>query len=264
VSQSIYLPGEVLDSPAFRALPDRARMLYIYLRSYSDPNGKPVFPSHAALAERVGCSVRTVRRSLAELRTAGLIEPGEKRGEVAFIGTAAPQPREPEAADTVALLGEIGIAPAEAQDLIAKSPHATGRYITDVVAYVKRGAEVGVRSPRAVARYALMTGKVRITGTKAGPPKRPPVSAPAVILEERITDMSRDEWINSIPEHKRSAIGKGAPTLCCSTCGGSRYHQSAMLLAMGKNKWKCSACYPQSATVAAADCDVNEQLMLGV
>lgn len=55
-----------------------ARDVLLTLRTYRGQGGA-CFPSHATLAERVGCSDRTVRRALALARDLGLVSWVERR-----------------------------------------------------------------------------------------------------------------------------------------------------------------------------------------
>lgn len=77
------VPVAVLNDPA---IDDRALRFYIALGSYADRGGA-AWPSQDALAERLGCSVPTVKRSLRTLVDAGWVETRKRRdGDGRVIG----------------------------------------------------------------------------------------------------------------------------------------------------------------------------------
>lgn len=63
------IPEWVLDSP----LSDKAIRLYLVLWSYADRKTLVAWPSRSVLAERLGCSVKTVQRLIGELEEFGAL-----------------------------------------------------------------------------------------------------------------------------------------------------------------------------------------------
>lgn len=55
-------------------LSDKGMRLWIVLQSYADWTDRDCFPSHATLANDMGCTDRTVRRAIEELEDRGLLE----------------------------------------------------------------------------------------------------------------------------------------------------------------------------------------------
>lgn len=67
----VIVPDWVTDHPD---VSDRAHRLYCVLRQYESSDDGTCFPKRATLAARLGCSVDTVDRALAELVKAGAVD----------------------------------------------------------------------------------------------------------------------------------------------------------------------------------------------
>lgn len=68
-----------LDATRTGKLGAEARLVLVTLADYADSDGRGAYPSASTIAERLGTTVRSVRRSLASLAAAGLIGAGDER-----------------------------------------------------------------------------------------------------------------------------------------------------------------------------------------
>lgn len=75
----VTLDREIITSPAFQKLSGTGAKLLMVLKSYSDIDNKPCYPSNETLATNMGCSLATVKRALNELKKAGLIATDARR-----------------------------------------------------------------------------------------------------------------------------------------------------------------------------------------
>lgn len=66
------------------------RLVLVALADYADPAGRGAWPSASTLADRLGVTVRAVRRSIAALEAAALIERGDQRHVEHYRGDRRP------------------------------------------------------------------------------------------------------------------------------------------------------------------------------
>lgn len=86
-STSLYtcIPNDIIFHPVFQKLPRGCVQTYLILRTYSDQNGKPVWPSLSTIAQKIGVHRNTIRNRLRSLVQFGFISIQERPGRTGLI-----------------------------------------------------------------------------------------------------------------------------------------------------------------------------------